>query len=1118
MPLPNQSFKPETKKFQSSKIAPSDLGQSKKMGENYQGKISPSSPEGTFRKRLAFEDLTNAFQSQLVQSKKEANKGFVKDVPKMINRSKHVLELDKYNEMNKKRSKLELSRVVASTPSVSNISEKPLLLDISTNFQTPAPEEVSFAKKPILLKEPPSTEETTLLKKPLKKYTNPREASLLERSLSLLEETDCDDEFVKEPVTFGKKHKPKEAAITKKTLSLKKMHTYQGKQLCLEEPVTLQDSDVEEGSFSMELMNLREKPKIQESSSTKKPLPLSSKCTSMEKVSNTIKSALLQKITSEEELVTKEPPAFMRTTNKESFSWQPSALKEKHTTEQEISISKKSLTLQEKTDFKDSSLSKELRTFKQKPATEEEERPVSPVFRKEICYFQGKMCLTHRKECTIYGKMPYIKKPLVQEVTSGEKSLNTKPLSLKRSLITEFYQEPSALQEKHTTQAEVGLLKRPRTLQENVNSEASFVMEAPSCKKQHTTMEASHTKKPLPLKKKQKIQSRLSRYKPIIFQRVTYGEDSSTKEPLSFEMSTSEEDSLSQEPSTSQAKDSIPEEVSPLKKPVALQKSPTEKELHFQQSLAFQKQCTIKKGTPSKKPLPLKKQQHVTQGTASHLKKPSVLQTPEEKSSVKKPLSFNEENMSLKKKRNTTQTIPQWIDLSDWPDICLKNKKSFTKPVSSTKKCRTEKAVLTKTPTSSKEKQTTQRKITSEQESPSKKLLPFNKEPTAKEESLFQEQPASKEKHATFQEVSLSREPIALQMKTTTKEDSDSKEPVTLKETPVTEEDFFSPELFSPEIESTNSDDESLFQEDVALQEETDTKTHSLKKQLTLHDKSTMTEESFFSQFSVLKKEPSPKAATSTERKLPIKDKPTAQGQAFLSKEQLALHENITIDEGVLKPLPTAGVGSEKAVFQEPLTMQERLSTRKEAVLKEHTTDTEAHFKELSAMQEKPCIEKELIFQKLLNLQEKPMVKEGTIFTEPFALQEKVGLESEAMVKELLALQEKPSPKMEANLKEPLALQEKSTTENELSFQEPFTLEPHVSNNAVESRTGKFSAANTSSMGKSSESESGSNIPFAPQSRMQKQMTILEDIDKARHDPVYASEIFSYLKDREVCR
>ncbi|KFO22637.1 G2/mitotic-specific cyclin-B3 isoform X2 [Fukomys damarensis] len=1172
MPLPHQNFKAETKKFQSSKTVPSDRGQSKEMGENYQVKISPSSPQGTFKKRSAFEDLTNAFQYQPVQSKKEDNKEFEKDVPKTINRSKHSLELGRCTERKTKKYKLEVSSVVASTPSVPNVLEKSLLLNVSTNSKTPTTKEVSFAKKPLLLIEEPSTEVTTLQTMSLKKRTIPGETCLLENSLLLQEDTDSDDDFIIQPVTSGKKHKSKEAAITKKTLSLKNICTYPGKQSCLEDVVTLQDSNVDEDSFSVELMNLKKKPKTEKSPPTKNPLSLSGKCTTVEKISRTIKPVKLQKITTENKLVTKEPSAFMRkpTADKESLSCEPSALKEKHNTKQDISIWKK-LTLLEETDFEDESLFEELPTFKQSPTMEELTFTPSPVFGRTECTIQ--------RRCTTCGMPSHLKKPVeVQGVISGEESLSPKPSSFKRNPITEFYQEPSASQEKHTTQEEIDLLEEPWTLFEIIDYEASFGTDVVSYNKQQTTMEASHTKKPLPLKKKQKIQRNTNRDNSLI------------EEPLFFEKFSSDEDSLSQEPSSFEEKGSPEEKMITVRVPRSLQQSRAKKaQSLFRESLAFQKQHNTEKATPSKKPLSLKKQEHTTQGTVSHMKKPLVLQTvTSEEKSPKEPLS-------LKKKKCTTQATPPRIDLSDWQDIVVKDKNSFfLKPVSSTEKHTPENAVLTKMPSSLK-KQTTQRKTTSEEESLCEKLLPFKKKPTTEEEFLSQERSASKEKHTIFQ-VSLSRKPVALQEKTTTEEESYNKKPVTLKEKPIVEEEFLLQEPFSLHVKPINKD-ESHFQKAVVLQEKTNTK----KKTLVLH-KSTMTEESFFSNLSVLTKEPCAEAAASTGRQLPIKNKLTAQEQAFLLKEKLALHEKITNDEGNLIKEPLVlqeSVGSEKVLFKEPLTMQEKLGTpkvlfkepltmqeklgtQKETVFKKHTIDIEAHFNQHLDMQEKPSIEKKPNFQEPVNLQEKPTVEEEAIFKKPLALQKKAGLESEAMLKELLALQEKPNTEMETALKEPLTLQEKrstekeailkeplalqeksniedkvlfqkplalqkkstinapflfksmlslnekSSTENELSFQELLDLEenliikedifpetlwilensPYVSSDAVESSTDKSSA-----------SESGSKIPFSPQSRTQKEMTILEDTGKDHDDPflssVYAPEIFRYLKDRE---
>ncbi|XP_004646348.1 G2/mitotic-specific cyclin-B3 [Octodon degus] len=1068
MPLPTQNSKPESKKLHSTKIVPSDHGQLEKMGDDYQENICPSSPQENFKKRSAFEDITNAFQSQTAQSKKEANKDTVKDVPKIINKRKYNLELDKCTEMSQKRYRLHLVPVVTSTPSAPDILEKPFLPDVSSNSQTPIVAEISSVKRPIILKGEPSMEEKTIIKKSLKKCSNPEEASLLEKSPSLQEESD-DDDFITEPVTFQRKHNPKERVINKKT-SLNKMYTYQGKQSFSEELVTSQDSDVEEGSFSMDLMNLRKKPKTEESSSSKNQLPLNSKHTTVEKISNMKKPVILQKITSEEELVTKEPSVLMKksTASEESLSWEPFALKEKHTTKQENPVLRKSLPLQEKTDLEDDFLFKELLISKQKLVTKESTLTKSPVFGKQKCVFQGKINPSHGRKYNMCEITSQLKKPLDVQEDISQKSLNAKPLSFKRDPITEFCQEPSSSQEKHSSE----------------------------------------------------------------------------------------------------------EEVSILKKPVALQKSPTEKQSLFQESLPLQKQYNTEKVTLSKKHLPLKEKQHATQEIVSHLKKPLVLQTvtSETKSPIKKPLSSKEENTSLKVKKCTTETMLRWIDLSDWQDILDKEKNSsLKKRVLFKKKCTTKKAVPTKTPSSLKKKETTHGKTTSEEQSLGKKLSPIEKKTSTKEVFLFQEQSALKEKHTALQEVSLSREPVPLQEKTTTKEESCSKEQVTLEEQDVPDEFFYSPELFSPE--EPTDDSEPHFQKTEVLQEETYSKKDSLKKALVFHEKSTKTEESCLGEPSVLREKPSDKKATITERQLPMKNMPTAQGQALLSKEQLALHENITDNERFLIEDPLKFVCNKKPLFRNTLAIQKKLSTQKEDVRKEHTIDIEAYFEKLVTIQKKLGIEKEPIFQECLNLQKNPTIEEGTIFTEPLALQEKAGLKSEAILKEPLALQEKHSPKMKAVLEEPLALEEKpsseeeaihneplafqeksdlddkviseeplaldekSTTGNELSFQEPLILEENptekedlfpeafliledsarVSSNDVESKTSKFNAANMSSVGESSTSELGSQMAFLL-GRTQ-EMTTLEDIDKYHRDssfnPAYAKDVFSYLKDRE---
>uniref|UniRef100_A0A8C5ZFA5 G2/mitotic-specific cyclin-B3 n=1 Tax=Marmota marmota marmota TaxID=9994 RepID=A0A8C5ZFA5_MARMA len=1015
MPLPllRQSSKPETKKFQSGKIVPCDHDLSNKKGENHQAKISPFSPQGMVKKRSAFEDLTNASQSQPAQSKKEANKEIVKDVFKNISKNRCVYGSAKHKEMKMKRYKLEISPVTASTTSVLNIMEKTLIVDISSNFKTPATEEASLINKSLVLKEETTTEETNINKMSMKKCRNHEEMPLLKQSLSLQEQTDSDDEFVIETVTLGKKHKVEETAISEKTLSLKKKTcTHQGKKSYWEELWTSQDNNDDDKVFDMEPISFRKKPKTEKSSPTKKQLTLKKQQHATKgRISNVMKPLVLQKVTSEEKSLSKEPLSFKRKSASEKVSvfWKSSTLQEKPATEQEVSISKTSLTLWEKIDLEEESFFKESSTFKEKPTTEET--------------FSNRKCITQ-------GKISYSKKPLVlQKVTSGEKSLITKPSPFRKMPTTEqesLSWESSTLQEKHTTQEVVGFLKKPRPLQENRNHEDKSFMELVSYKKKHIIKQTTYTKKPSPLNKKFNTQGVISCLKP---QTVTLGRKSLTKEPLTPQKSPTKEESL-------------------------LEEAPT------------------------------------TQGTVSHMKKPLVLQmvTSEEKSLVKEPLSFKEENVSLEKKKGTTYSVPFWKELSDWQDIIDKESNSFyVKPVSLRKKPTAEEIVLSKIPLSLKKKETTHGKVflvknplvlqktTSEKSSLYKKLLPLKKKPTT-EEKFSQEPSSLKKKHTTQQEVSFLKQPSFFQ-EITTEEKSDSKDPATLKEKLITEKKFLFQEPHSLHFKPT-SEDESLFQKALVLQEKTSTKEDSPEKLLALQEKSISEEKSLFNKLSNLEKEPSTEEVPSIEGQLSLM-KLDAQGQ-------LALHENITSDEKFIINQPMIlqeFLNIEKEILlEEPLVIQENPSIEKETVLKkplilprnstikkQNTMDTGAHFKEALAFHEKPSIEE----------QQKPTVGGGGLFMEP------------------LALQENPSAEMEATLKD--------TT--------------------LESSTDKSSAANMcnaqySTTSQSSECEPDSKGPFSSQSEsIEKEMTIPEDIDKDHSDPcfnsIYAKDIFSYLKKRE---
>nr|XP_054106876.1 G2/mitotic-specific cyclin-B3 isoform X2 [Callithrix jacchus] len=1100
------------------------------MGENCQMKLSPSSLQRALKKRSAFEDLTNAFQCQPAQPKKEANKEFVKDVSKKINRNTCALGLAIKSKRNLKWHKLEFTPIVASTTLAPNIMEKPLILDITTTSKTPSTEEASLFRKSLVLKEEPTTEDKILIKKSLslKKCSNHEHMSLLEKPQPQQEESDSDDDFVIEPVTFKKTHKTEEEAITNKTLSLKKMYASQGKQSCQEELLALQDVNIEEDSFFMKSTSFKKKPKTEESISTKKLSSLKKKCTIYGKMCHFKKPLVLQTTISGEMSSIKEPLSLQKkpTTEKETLFQEPSALQEKHTTEHEMSISKTSLALQEKASFKEDSLVKKSLPFNKKPSTEE------AIMRSFIL----------KKQCMTQQKRSHLKPLVLQEITSGEKSLITKPLSIKEKPTTEklFSQEPSVLQEKHTTQGEVDHLKKPCALQQNSDSEDDF-MELVSFEKKHTTKESTSMTKPLSLKnEKDATQGKMSCLKhPLILPKTISGDKSLIKEPLPFKKKpTTEKESFFQEPSALQEKHTTQREVSILKEPLSLLKSPTEESL-FDEALACKK-CTIEEATPTKKALILKRK-HTTQGTVSQLKKPLVSQTTSgEKSLIEEPLSFKEEKVPLKKKYTTQAMMSVWPELLNFQDDKFNNsigddKSSFfMEPVSFRKNLMTEETVLTKTSLSLQKKNITQekmsllekplvlQKITSEEETFYKKLLPFKVKSTTEEKFLFQEPSALKEKHTTLQEVSSSRESLPIQETTTTEEE-------------------FSQELFSLHVKHTNKSG-SLFQEASVLQEKAATEEDSLKKLLALQERSTVEEDEFLiSRPLVLKKAHSAEAATNIDTQLSLKERSTAQGKVFLLEKQLALNENINEKEFLINsPLALEGYPSieeGETLFKKLLAMEEKPSIEKEAVLKEPTIDTEAHFKETLALQEKPSIEHQAFFKQHLALCEKPSTEKETIFKVSLVLQEKSIIEKETLFKEPLPLQmstmneaflfkdmttlnEKPTTGKELSFKELLTLQESTTCKKDI-FLKTFSIpqvgtSPYGSSTICESVTGK---SNITTITKSS--ACASDEPFSPQAKQAPKEPIIpqedtaEDNSDASFNPVYVKEIFSYMKERE---
>ncbi|XP_054551707.1 G2/mitotic-specific cyclin-B3 isoform X2 [Talpa occidentalis] len=734
LPLPPRSTKSETKKSQSTKIRPSDHGHTEKNGENYQAKISPRSPHGALKKRSAFEDLTNAAQSHSVQPKKEANKEFVKGVSKKINRNSLALGLAKNNEMSMKRCKLE-----PSPESMVPNKEKPLTPAISAISETPMTEELSFSKKPLVSKEEFTAEETALIKRllPLKKCVNPGEVPLSEKPLSLLKETDHVGTSVLDSVTFGKKHKTEEAAMTKSTLPLNKMCTYQGKQSCQGEELALQDISVQEDPVFMEPVTFRKKPKMEKTSPTKTLLSLKKpkmkkispiktflslkKCVTQGKMIYVKKPLVLQKATSKDKSLIKEPLSFERKpTTEKSLSQEPLMVQEMHTNQGEVPLLKKPGALQgmsidtedespvvpvsfeEKRTTSESVSTKEQLSLKKKCATQvmmsvcqelsdrfgkdKDSHFVEPAsFRKKSSTEEAALtkALSLKKEIT-QGKIFYLEK-----TASEEKSLCDKLLHFKKKPTTEeefVLQDLSVLKEEHTTLQEVSLLKKPLILQEETTTkEESFIKEPLTLEEKPTTKEDIHFQESFSLPVKPANEDKSLFWMGLGLQKIDTEEVSVEKLLALQEKSTTEEESLCKKLLVLKEELSA-EEAENRERQLSFEKKPTSPEEEKREAL----------------------QEIIANEEESHIKHPLTLQ---EKPGPEKGALFKE-SLALKVKPS------------------IKQKTDLKEPLGRQKEVSSEKETF-------REPWTLQEKLTIEEEVKLKESLALQEKPSSEKKALF---------------------------------------------------------------------------------------------------------------------------------------------------------------------------------------------------------------------------------------------------------------------------------------------------------------------------------------------------------------------------------------------
>lgn len=243
----------------------------------------------------------------------------------------------------------EPESTASSTTSLSE-TEKQLTVDISAKSKIPANEERAPFKKALVFNEEPAIEESTLIKKPLKRHIPHGEMLVQEQPLTLLEEDEYCNLFGLSPMTFGRKCSPEEPVFVEGTISSKKRILYQETQN--KEKLVLVKSKTYDNHFSVELVDKDEpdpEPLIEEATVVSRPLSLKNKCSIQGEERNTQgnrsfrKSLGLQKVTTT--TYSEEP-----VTIKDYYECFPDLLSPYSSENEGNFKSQKSLDLQEKID------------------------------------------------------------------------------------------------------------------------------------------------------------------------------------------------------------------------------------------------------------------------------------------------------------------------------------------------------------------------------------------------------------------------------------------------------------------------------------------------------------------------------------------------------------------------------------------------------------------------------------------------------------------------------------------------------------------------------------------------------------------------------------------------
>ncbi|CAH6779990.1 G2/mitotic-specific cyclin-B3 [Phodopus roborovskii] len=1110
-PLLPKSSNLEPEKAQSNKIVPSEEDQSEKSGED--NHTSSPSFQDIAKKRSAFEDLTNASQSQTVQSKKEDNIELRSHVSKRTN--KEVGEI----------TQIKTSKVGLVT-SLSNMEKQSKALTT---------EKASVFQKTLVLNEETATEETRFMKKTSQRRAYHQETFQIEQSLTLMEETEVYDGLDIEPMALEMMDNPEEADAIEEMIDSKKPATrkaaftsnaftssplsLKNKPAVQEEKYTIQGKNsFKKKSLALKVVTTREKSVIRKPSFKNKH-PATEKYNIQGEASILKKPRVLQVTTYNKDGIVTEPVAFKgkHSTNETTHTKKLSSSKNSRDT-QGSSINFRSLGVQpvthehEPLSFKKSTTKKHSHFQKpsvlsdknvahvgmatvekslalQKPTTEEVvlHFNVAPVLKKRYSMEEAPRIKKHsplkRKQHLPKSKY-FFNNPAVQEPVTNE------PLSFKKSTTEKEppFQVPSLLRKRRTSPGVLSKSKKLCAPRKRHLEEESRCRLASAFKKRRIMEEPAFTHKPLTVEMPQTFsQGTMFHLKnPPVLQTDTSAAESLAKEPLPFK---TENTAIPKKKCATHILPLWPAQAEWLERTNENRNLFSTKpgSLRNETITGFQENPSSlneKYSIPQKRSLsmPLASQTTTSQEGAyskeSYSKESATLYddkmffSPE----LFSPYSSADEDtfkfqMSLDLQEKTDRKKDSHRQLFDSQDSVSEEEAFFRK-------------LFCKDRYPSSEESSQEKIIALEQEFVLKKVL--------------------EESSSCDVDESFSYHSLNFQSYPSTKEEA-SVEPLNIQEELSMEKMAV---LMQPSITQDNSSEEA-----VLTKYTTDTQTHS-KQCWTLQETASIKEAAIVEEPLASQEErPQAELVTVLKELLVIVKKPSVEKVALTFQEKPPSNVEVLLKE-VLELVEKPRIEGE-SVLEDPLALQENLSTKTEATLKDPM-----------ALKENPNIEKASP-KEVLTFDQNP-----DIGYDDDVARKTLNVEEESM--DILALNEGLTAADQLSFTDLLAFEDTSIIDEE-EFFKSFLVFPHETNpqmptNDLESRAGdsnalvpieeKFDPVMNSSPYESSSKDLQSSV-----GEKQTEIIILDDsdtvesIEKEDRNPalnsVYVKEIFIYLRKRE---